>query len=327
MDVHWLSAGVVERREPEDLEALLARDDGFVWVDVPRCDDDAAGVLTNVFRFHPLAVRDCLERTHVPKIHGYADHLFVILHAPEPGAAGHVHLLELDQFIGRRFLVTVHGPLGVGVPLEPALKETRSVLARIESARFKPSTPFELSYAIASAVSRRMEAYVKSMANSIAGLERRVVNDDLSKPEPLIERMFLLRHELVTIVTMASQSRDVYVRASGLGRTPPEGKPFVEDLRDQFDAVRSMGEGEERFLEGVVDFYQTRVSTELNQFAKRLTALGAILVIDTLIAGIYGMNFRHMPELDWRLGYPLALAIMVLVAIVLTWYFRRKHWL
>ncbi|MGH7799024.1 MAG: hypothetical protein ACREOW_00135 [Thermodesulfobacteriota bacterium] len=95
-------------------------------------------MLSEIFGFHPLAVEDSRKQTHVPKVHVYADHLFVILHAPEPGMAGHIHLLELKQFVGRRYLGTVHGPFGKDVPLDAALRETRTVLQRIEAGRYHP---------------------------------------------------------------------------------------------------------------------------------------------------------------------------------------------
>lgn len=326
MDVLWLADGKPERAAIDDVPSLLGRADGFVWVDLPECDETARSLLADVFGFHPLAVQDCTRRTHVPKVHAYPDHAFVILHAPEP-EAGHIHLLELDQFVGSRYLVTVHGPLGVGVSVDTAVRETRAVLSRMESGRFRPRSPFALSYAIVSAMARRMEECVTALAGEIAVLERRVATDNLANPERLVGKMFRLRHQVLTISTMAAQSREVYTRMAALARIPPDARPSVSDLRNQFDAVRSMSDGEERFLQGVVDFYQNRVATELNQFAKRLTSIGAILLVDTLIAGIYGMNFVYMPELDWRFGYPLALASMVAVAVALGLYFRRKHWL
>lgn len=326
MDVVWITDGNTKRATPADVPSLLERRDGFVWVDVSECDETATSLLSDVFGFHPLAVRDCTRRSHVPKVHAYPDHTFLILHAPEP-ERGHVHLLELDQFIGNGFLVTVHGPLGAGVSIEKAVRETHAILSRIESGRFRPPSPFSLSYAIVSAMARRMEECVTALAREIAALERKVATDNLAKPEQLVGHMFRLRHQILTISTMAAQSREVYTRMATLARIPSDAQPIVADLRNQFDAVRNLSDGEERFLQGVVDFYQNRVATELNQFAKRLTSIGAILLVDTLIAGIYGMNFVYMPELDWRFGYPFALGIMVAVAAALALYFRRKNWL
>jgi Mg2+ and Co2+ transporter CorA len=152
MDIHFVSDDGIQQHPVEELAALLARDDGLVWVDIPVCDEEAARVLSEVFDFHPLAVRACIERNAVPKVHAYRDHVFVVLHAPKLGKGGHVHYLELDQFIGPRYLVTVHGPVNPAVIPEAALRETRAVLRRIQAGRLQPRSGFQLSYAIVSAL-------------------------------------------------------------------------------------------------------------------------------------------------------------------------------
>ena len=100
----------VERRATQELPALLADPANLVWVDLPGCAVGDAERLREIFGFHPLALRDSVERNHISKLHVYADHVFFALHSPEIGPHGHVHYVELDQFIGRNSLVTVHGP-------------------------------------------------------------------------------------------------------------------------------------------------------------------------------------------------------------------------
>ena len=123
VDVRFVSDDGVEEHPVEELASLLEREDGIVWVDIPVCDEAAARVLSESFGFHPLAIQACVERNAVPKVRAYRDHVFVVLHAPELGTGGHVHYVELDQFIGARYLVTVHGPV------------TRRSLRRLRSAR------------------------------------------------------------------------------------------------------------------------------------------------------------------------------------------------
>lgn len=159
MDVRLITQDGIEERPVADLPALLAEEKALVWVDVPSCDPTAAKVLRDVFGFHPMAVADCVERNRVPKVHAYPDHVFVVLHAPERGDRGHVHYLELDQFVGQNYVVTVHGPLNPAVEPQAALRETGAVLARIRSGRLRPRTPFDLSHAIASALTRNQEAF------------------------------------------------------------------------------------------------------------------------------------------------------------------------
>ncbi|MFL6270182.1 MAG: CorA family divalent cation transporter, partial [Actinomycetes bacterium] len=145
MDVHFVSDDGIQQHPVGELEQLLARDDGLVWVDIPVCDQEAARVLREVFGFHPLAVQACVERNAVPKVRAYRDHVFVILHAPELGTGGHVHYVELDQFIGPRYLITAHGPVNPAVTQEAALRDTRAVLGRIQAGRLHPRSAFELS--------------------------------------------------------------------------------------------------------------------------------------------------------------------------------------
>src|SRR6058998_894042 len=130
MEVRFVTSSGAQAHDARDVPALLERDDGFVWVDVPTWDEKAESVLIDVFHFHPLVIEACQRRNHVPTVHGYDGHFFVTLHTPLAGEAGHVHLLELDQIVGRKFLVTVHGPLNPAVDPAEALVETEGVLRR-----------------------------------------------------------------------------------------------------------------------------------------------------------------------------------------------------
>jgi magnesium transporter len=309
-----------------DVSALLARDDGFVWVDIPESDEQAARLLTEVFGFHEMAVQDCLKRSHVPKIRPYPDHLFLILHSPERGEEGHVHLLELDQFIGRNFLVTVHGPLGVGVPLEPALAETGATRSRMEAGRIHPHTPAELSHAIVSRMVLKLETYVSILASEIAGLERRVAKVDIKDPEAVLEEMFRIRHELLTIRTMAAQSREAYTRMGRLSRyLPAEGQPLIEDMADQFDRVRSLCEQEKDFLQGVVDFFEGRTTTKINIAMERLALIAALLLPISAVASVYGMNvIVNQQTKVAHLG--IVLGIMAVVTLLMLRWTKRQGW-
>ena len=337
--VRSFAADGVTQHAVSDLEALLRRDTGFVWVDFPQEDDEARATLEETFGFHPLAVRDCFEPTPVPKIHAYPDHLFLVLHAPESGSGGHVHMLELNQFVGRRYLVTLHEtPADLEAHVDEAgLRETRLILGRVDAGRFVPGTSAELSYAIVAALVRRMEQHVWGVARRVAEMEHRVIEDDRSDPHALLESMFRLRHELLSVRTIAVQSREVYARVSGLaGRdTPTEGRQSYaglldpsdsEDLMRQFERVRGTVDGEREFLDGVVDFFQTRTSTRINVAMERLALLTAVLLPITAIASIYGMNIIVSSETQSaQIAVVIALMVMV-TAVMLAWTKRQGWW-
>ncbi len=326
MDVRWVSPSGIEDRAWADVPAMLARDDGFVWVDVGSCDEETARALADCFGFHALAMRDVLERSHLPKIHAYQDHLFVVLHSPEPGDAGHVHLVELDQFIGRRYLVTTHGPVAPGVPLEIALRETRHVLDRLESGRAHVGTPFELSYAIVGSLAHRQTVELGRLATKVAALEQRV-RDERGDPVRVLEDMFLVRHELLSIRTIAAESGEVYERMLALTRMiPAEAPPLIQDLINRFDRVRSLSDDEKEFTQGVIDFYQARTTTRMNVAMERLALIAAVLLPVTAIASIYGMNLIVGDRTDVA---QLAIVLSVMAIVVsgmLVWSKRMKWW-
>ena len=348
MEVRLITDQGIEDRSPDELAALLRRDTGFIWVDIPSCDEDGSRALLEVFGFHPLAVRDCVERNRVPKVHGYGDHVLIVLHAPERGQRGHVHYIELDQIISRNYLVTVHGPINPAVDPAVALRETRAVHARIVAGRFRPTSVFELSHAIVSALTRNQEAYVETMTRDVWQLEQRVTGGDVGDPEGFITDLFRARHGLLAVRTMAALGGAIYGRMSGLTRIPPGGETLVADIIDQFERVRSVADSEKEYLQGVIEFYQTvltvnaalvgqaqnvevkrltEASFSQNEEIKKISAWAAIFFAPTLIGTVYGMNFDRMPELHWRFGYPAAVILMMLLSVALYVLFRRRQWL
>jgi magnesium transporter len=327
MDVRFVSDDGIQQHPVGELERLLARDHGFVWVDIPSCDEEAARVLSEVFGFHPLTVQACIERNAVPKVRAYPDHVFVVQHAPELGEGGHVHYVELDQFIGARFVVSVHGPVNPAVPPEVALRETRAVLGRIEAGRLRPGSPAELSYAIVSALAQGQEAFVETVTRQVWPLEQRVTSGHLGNPEQFLEDLFSARHGLLAVSNMATLGHQIYRRMSALGRfVPAEGQPLVADLEDQFARVSGVADGQIRYLEGVIDFYKARTDTKMTIAAERLTLIAVLTLPITAVSSVYGMNIIVNTRTDFpHLAVVLA-AMLVISAIVLRWAKRQQWW-
>ena len=345
MDVRLVTDGE-SRTVPDELAELLRRDTGF-WVDIPSCDEDAVSVLSEVFGFHPMAVRACFERNRVPKVHGYPDHVFVVLHAPERGQRGHVHYIELDQFVGRNYLVTVHGPINPAVDPAVALRETSAVLTRIEAGRLRPSrfraVARDRLRAHPPPGSLRRDHDPRRVAAGAAGHRRAG-----RQSRGFLTELFRARHGLLAVRTMAALGGAIYGRMSCLTRIPPGGHRLVADIMDQFERVRSVADGEKEYLQGVIEFYQTvltinavlvgqaqnvevkrltEASYAQNEEIKKISAWAAIFFAPTLIGTVYGMNFDHMPELHWRFGYPAAVILMLLLSVALYVLFRRRRWL
>ncbi|HEX6874861.1 MAG TPA: magnesium transporter CorA family protein [Nocardioidaceae bacterium] len=325
MNVRFVDASGAHERPSDDIVTLLTRDDGFVWVDVPAWDDEAVGLLQGL-GCHPMVIEACRQRNHVPTVHSYGEQDFVTTQSPLLGHAGHVHLLELDQILGPNFLVTVHGPINPAVDVAEALVETEGALRRIQSGRFHPSSPAELSYAVTSAVARRQRALISEVAEKLPDLEQLVMESPLTEPEELLERLFLIRHELIATRTMASQCCEVWARLAGLARLVDAAeREYARDLADQFQRVRSIADGEAQFLVGVIELYHTRVNTKMTVAMERLAVIAAITLPITAVASIEGMNMiiavrENLVELG------VVLVIMAAMSAWLLRWARRQGW-
>jgi len=326
MRVCFVQRGGLSDHTLGELPDLLRRDDGFVWLDITDVTDEAAALLAREFHAHPLVVRACRQRNFVPTLHGYDEHLFLVLHAPLAGEGGHVHSLELDQLVGSRYLVTVHGPRNPVVSEAEATADTDQVRERIARGRFHPATPDDLSYAIGSTIARRQGAAVRAVADRLPALEERVMNSDFQRPEELLEQLFLLRHELLVSRTMAAQCHDIYARLASLDRhTTDAARAHAHDLREQFERTRSVADGESQFLFGVIELYQTRVTTKMTLAMERLAVIAAITLPITAIASVYGMNLivndrTHVPHLI------VVVLVMVGISLWLLRWARRQGW-
>jgi magnesium transporter len=326
MHVRFVTPAGVEVCDAAELPALLDRTDGLVWVDVPVWDEQAEQTLRSTFGFHPLAIRDSANRNQVPKIHRYEDHLFLVLHAPQPGAGGHVHYVELDQFIGERYLVTVHGPLNPAVDKAAAMVEVDAVLGRLTSGKLKPDKACELSYALLTALTGRLRGYTAELTKDVWKLEQRVTGGHLGDPESFLDEMFRARHGLLAVSTMSALSREVYgrmVTISAFG--PGTGQLLLEDAVDQFHHLSVMADSQKAYLQGTIEFYQARTNTKMTVAAERLAVIAAVTLPITALSSVLGMNLIVNDETLW---IPLAVTLAVMLAIsatLLVWA-KRKGW-
>jgi len=322
VQVHFITPGSVQPAAPSEVASLLQRDDGFVWVDIPTPDDESEALISGQFDAHPLVLEAIRSRNHVPTVHAYEDHFFVVLHSPLLGKAGHVHLLEIDVMVGRNYLVTAHGPINPVVDPGEALVESEAALRRLASGRLVGASPMKVAYAIGSAIARRQRALIGEVAERMPRMEQEVMDSQLREPEQLLEQLFLIRHELTTVRTMAAQSHDVMARIVAVDRVlAQDDRDLVRDLADQFDRVRSIADGESQFLFGVIDLYQTKVNTKMTVAMERLAVIAAVTLPITALSSIYGMNI-----LDQRVHVAIVLSVMVVISFLLLRWARRQGW-
>jgi Mg2+ and Co2+ transporter CorA len=258
-------------------------------------------------------------------VHVYPGHVFVVLHAPERGARGHVHYIELDQFIGPDWLITVHGPLNPAVRPEVATEETRAVARRLETGRLRPTSAAELSYAVVTALTGRMRDLLSALTEEVWELERQVTAGLGGDPEQFLEELFAVRHGLLAVRTMAALSREVYGRMATLDVWPGPARALLLDLEDQFRRIAAMAEGQREYLQGVIEFYQARTNTTMTIAAERLAVIAAVTLPVTALSSIFGMNVivnetTHVSQLV------ILLVVMGVMSTTLLLWARRKGW-
>jgi Mg2+ and Co2+ transporter CorA len=326
MEIRLVTPDAVRRHKVDDLPDLLARDGGVLWVDVPEGDPEAAPVLSEVFGFHPRAVQDCLDRNPVPKLHVYADHVFVVLHAPEEGHGGHVHYVELDQFVGPNFLVTIHGPINPAVSPAAAHVETGAVAARLDGGRFHPASGPELFTAIVSALSGRLRNHLSAKTTEVWRFEQQVTAGQLGDAERFLDGMFRVRHGLLTVRTMASLSHEVCGRMHALSVFGPDGQALLENNMDQFQRLATMARSQEDYLQGVIEFYQTRTNTKMTIAAERLAVIAAVTLPITALSSVMGMNVIVNSRSDPVFITALVSGMVVLSVLLLVWAKRHGWW-
>jgi Mg2+ and Co2+ transporter CorA len=327
MKLRRIDSNGVSNHDLAELPALLQRTGGFLWLDIPEWSDEAEALLARDFGFHPMAISESRNRNHIPRLHVYPHHVFIVVHAPEIGARGHVHYLELDQFVGENFLVTVHGPLSPKVPLEAALRETAAVAARLESGRLHPTSPFGLTYAIVSSIARREADMVADIAREVGLMEQRVMAEADEDPHEFLSQLFAARHELLTIKTMAAQGSEIYRRAIKLTTfAPPEDLDLMKDVLDQYETVAHISDSQLVFLMGVTEFYRARTDTKMTIAAERLAVIAAITLPITSLSSVLGMNVIVNDSTRW---IPLIILLLIMLAIsliLLRWAHKQGWW-
>jgi magnesium transporter len=308
------------------LPAALADPGAVVWIDMPECDEESLGVMREVFGFHPVIIWECRQRQRMPKFHPYADHVFVVLHTPQRGEHGHVHYVELDQVIGSRYLVTVHGPTNPAVPAHVPLRDTTLVWERIIGSR-RPWTPTEISHAIVSSMNEGMEETLESVTEDVWDLEQRVTLGQLGDPEQFLDEMFRTRHALLAVANMSATGREVYERMARVARgiTDPD-RDLLADNIDQFRRVHRLADLQREYLQGVIEFYRTRTDTKMTIAAERLAVIAVVTLPITALASVLGMNVIVNERTDIPLLTIFLLVMLAMSAYLLRWARRHGWW-
>jgi magnesium transporter len=306
----------------EAVEGVVAgrREDAWVWIDhVDPSDEDLAS-LQRELGLHELAIEDVRHRNQRPKLELYPGHLFAVFRPLSLGPEGLIES-ELFVFASSTFLVTVR--------ISPAFDVGKAVTRWSVLAQLAPGTGSAL-YAIVDEIVDDYLEVVEELEERADELESKVFRDSRTLAnDPSIQRSILrLRRDAVRLRRHAIPTRQAMDRLADDSPLMTERLvPYIRDVTDHLLRTTELTDSVREILTTIVDIRMAQSANQLNEVMKKLTAWAGIVLVPTLIAGIYGMNFRHMPELDWTFGYPLALGSMALVSVALYVGFRKRGWL
>lgn len=292
-------------------------DRGFVWIGLHEPNETEFESVRHEFALHELAVEDAIKAHQRPKLEVYGGSLFVVLKAAQLEPGGTVGFAEVQLFIGAGFLITVRHGEG----------DLRDVRTGIESRPdFLRCGPGAAVHAIVDRVVDDYEPVIESLDQQIGDLEIEVFSPSRSNPA---ERIYTLKREVLEVhnaLTPLLEPLETLAR----GRHELVGGPMLPYFRDVHDHLLRLVaqvEGFREVLTSILTANLTQASVRQNQDVRRISAWAAIIAVPTMVAGIYGMNFKHMPELGWTFGYPLVIGVIVVVCLALYLRLRRAGWL
>jgi len=312
------------RRRDGDLDlrgASQASLDGgaFVWLGLHEPTPDELDAARREFGLHELAVEDALNAHQRPKLEVYDDTLFVVLKpARYIDAEERVETGEIHLFVSASFVVAVrHGEAS-------SLRDARKRLEH-RSDLLKAGTGGVL-YAVVDKVVDDYEPVVEGLAHDIQQIEAQVFSGERANPAERIYKMEREVLEFSRAVTPLTPAIDRLARGH-FGLIHDDLHEYFRDVHDHLLRESQRIEGFRDLLGTALQANLTQVAVRQNEDMRKITAWVAILAVPTMVAGIYGMNFKHMPELEWTLGYPTVLIVTLTICFVLYRRFRNAGWL
>ncbi|KQV93134.1 magnesium and cobalt transport protein CorA [Streptomyces sp. Root369] len=310
----------------DTVERVRKSRDGFVWLGLHEPSDHEFEGIADLFDLHPLAVEDAVEAHQRPKVERYGETLFAVFktvcyveHEELTATSEVVNTGEIMVFAGEDFVITVrHGSHGSLGPLREELESDPQQLAK---------GPAAVLHAIADHVVDDYLDVTDSMQSDIDLVETAVFADNGARVDP--GRIYQLKRELLelkrAVVPLSRPLEELSTRPIHV--VAPEIQAYFRDVSDHLLRAKEQIAAFDELLNSILQAHLAQVTVSQNEDMRKITAWAAVIAVPTMVCGVYGMNFDHMPELHWTFGYPLVMGVIAVSCGVLYRGFRRNGWL
>ena len=291
-----------------------------IWIELEEQSADADAVLATL-QIHPLTIEDIWATRTFPKLDDYDHYVYAIVHGVAGAKDGAFELLELDVLIGDTWVVS-HDPGKLVAP------DVADDLAR--SPRLLAKGPAWVAHGLLDRAVDKYLPVIDQLDAEIEALETDVLRDAGTPRGPnVLRRILRFKRMLQDLRRMGIHQREILLRfgRGEIDEIPKDAVPFFRDVYDHFLRINDLVDSYRDLVTSSLEAYLSVQSNRMNEIMKTLTLIATVMLPITFIAGVYGMNFKHMPELDWLWGYPYALGLMGLVTIVCFLWFWKKGWI
>jgi magnesium transporter len=320
--IYYSVQGVlVKDLSPEEMRNVLSEKKGLMWVHLDFPDEqELLSILRDTFHFHPLSIEDCQSTGYqTPKVDDFDDYLFIVAHALQPGPHfDRLETNELNCFIGENYLVTSC----LTPKMEPVNKIWQRL--RLDERLIRRGADF-ICHAILDELVDEYLPLLDDMEEEIDELEDNVLTDP---QQETLQRILALKHNILALRRVISPQREVMNRLSrdDFPQIKPQHQIYFRDIYDHLVRIQDLSDTIRDIVSSALDTYLSATSNHLNQVMKALTIVSTIFLPLTFLAGVYGMNFHYMPELEWKIGYPMVWFVFILLAAGMAWFFRKRGW-
>jgi magnesium transporter len=308
-------------RDPKEIHAALEAKQPM-WIELEQKDHACDVLLSQQLDLHPLTIEDIWAHRSAPKLEDYDKYLYLIIHGIKASKdEGTIDLIELDIVIGPTYVITYDQEKLVVDEVRQELERSPKLLAK---------GPAWIAHAILDIAVDRYLPVIDQLDHEIEALENQVLAKAGTKGGTEVLRKILrFKRMLLQLRRMSIHQREILLRlARGeFDEIPAEMMPFYRDVYDHFLRVNDLVESYRDLVTSALEAYLSVQSNRMNEIMKQLTLVATVMLPITFIAGVYGMNFEHMPELKWTYGYPAVLALMAAIIVGSLIWFRHKGWI